>query len=135
MVVKIMKQPVDVQVNKKRSPIIWIYLIFGALILIVLVRSTQKMLEEAPNRKASVDLPGVGLVTVQFSTSPNPPLPTGTVILNFMPTDNRNRMMNLGGSLPISNGMPGSDKPVGSGQAVLDTAGMTYQAGVQFPMA
>lgn len=124
----------EVVVRKKRSPVLWLYLIFGLLIVTILIWTTLRMLRDAPNREATVDLPGLGWVTIQFSTNPNPPLTTGIVTLRFMPTDSRNRMVDLGSSIPFSYGALGSDTPVGAGQAVSDSAGMYYQAGIQFPM-
>lgn len=119
--------------QKKRSMAVWVYIVFALIFIALLARTTLKMLRDTPDRDASVDLPGLGQVNVQFSTDPNPPLPTGTVLLSFMPSDNQNRMVDLGGSIPFSYGSVGSDAPVGSGQAVPDSTGMYYQAGVQFP--
>lgn len=129
-----MEHHVELEVRKKRSPVLWLYLIFGLLIITIISWTTLRLLKDAPNREATVDLPGLGWVTVQFSTNPNPPLPTGIVTLRFMPTDSRNRMLDLGSSIPFSFGVLGSDTPVGSGQAAPDSTGMYYQAGVQFPM-
>lgn len=129
-----MEHHVELEVRKKRSPVLWLYLIFGLLIITIISWTSLRLLKDAPNREATVDLPGLGWVTVQFSTNPNPPLPTGIVTLRFMPTDSRNRMLDLGSSIPFSFGVLGSDTPVGSGQAAPDSTGMYYQAGVQFPM-
>ena len=129
-----MEQHVAVKVSKKRGPLVWIYLGFGLIIITLLVWTTLSLLRETPKREASAELPGLGWVTVQFSTNPYPPLPSGIVTLSFMPTDSRNRMVNLGSAIPFSYGSLGSEIPLGSGQASLDPAGMFYQAGAQFPM-
>lgn len=128
------EQLVSVEVPRKRSPVVLIYLIFGLLIISLIAWTTLRMLRDTPNREATTDLPGLGWVTVQFSTNPNPPLPSGIVTLRFMPTDSRNRMVDLGSSIPFTYGVLSSETPVGSGQAALDSTGMYYQAGVQFPV-
>jgi hypothetical protein len=38
-----------------------------------------QQLQQSPTRQAGVDLPPYGVVTVQLTTDPFPPLPTGTV--------------------------------------------------------
>jgi hypothetical protein len=46
----------------------------------------MKELARTPVRDATVNLEPYGLLTIRFSTDPFPPLPTGTITLNFMPT-------------------------------------------------
>lgn len=118
---------------KGSRSLLWLYLISAATILGLVIWSSLRALRDNPNREASIDLPGAGFVTVRFSTDPFPPLPSGTVMLNFMPTNSRKGMVDLGQALPFTYGYKGSETPVGSGQAVLDSMGMNYQAGVQFP--
>jgi hypothetical protein len=121
------------ETSTRSRSLIWLYLVAAVAILGLVVWTSLRTLRDSPNREASVDLPGMGFVTVQFSTDPSPPLPSGTVQLNFMPANSRNVMVDLGPALPFAYGYKGSETPVGSGQAVLDSMGMNYQAGVQFP--
>ena len=118
---------------KSRS-LLWLYLLSGAVILSLVVWTSLRTMRDTPTREASVDLPGTGIVIVRFSTDPFPPLPSGTVLLNFMPTNSRNVMIDLGQALTFTYGYKGNDAPIGSGQAVMDDMGMNYQAGVQFPV-
>lgn len=118
--------------NRKPS-LTWLYLISGLVIVGLLAWTSYRMLQETPAREASVEIPGQGWVTVEFSTSPFPPLTTGTVMLSFMPRNARGVMVDLGPGLPFTFGQRGSDTAIGSGQATLDSMGMYYQAGVQFP--
>jgi hypothetical protein len=113
--------------------LLWLYLVAAAAILGLVVWTSLRALRDTPNREASVDMPGMGFVTVSFSTDPFPPLPSGTVLLNFMPSNSRNVMVDLGPAVPYTYGYKGNETPLGSGQAALDEMGMNYQAGVRFP--
>ncbi|HEX6303264.1 MAG TPA: hypothetical protein VFZ76_03675 [Anaerolineales bacterium] len=118
--------------EKKSPPLLWLYIFSGVAILGLIVWTSLRTLRDNPNREATVDLPGQGLVTVRFTTDPYPPLPSGTVILDFMAINSRRQMLNLGPALPYSYGSKGSETPIAAGQAILDEMGMSYQAGVQF---
>jgi len=124
----------DSEDNKRSVSLRWLYLLFGLLVLALLAWASLRTLRETPNREASVELPGKGWVTIRFQTEPFPPLPSGTVMLTFMPVNSRGVMVDLGQSLPYSIGARGSETPLQTGQALLDPSGMNYQAGVQFPV-
>jgi len=112
----------------------WLLYVVGALALIgLLAWATQKELARNPARDATTELGPYGLVTIRFSTDPNPALPTGTVMLSFMPMDSRQRLVALD-SLTFEYGREGSDRPIGSGEAqpMSDGSGM-LMGGAQFP--
>jgi len=94
----------------------------GAVLLVAAMRDT---LAKAPSRDATAELGPYGLVTIRFSTVPNPPLPTGTVTLSFMPMDARQRTIVVDG-IAFEYGREGEDQPVGSGEAqrMSDGSGM-----------
>ena len=109
------------------------YLLFGGLLLAVLIGATARLLREAPNRDATADLGPYGLVTIRFSTDPNPPLPTGTVTLSFMPMDARQRSVALD-SIAFEYGREGDGRPAGSGEAQRRSDGSgRFMGGAQFP--
>jgi len=102
-------------------------------VLALLIWATLTTMANIPSRDAAADLGPYGLVTIRFSTDPNPPLPTGTVRLSFMPMDSRQRTVLLDG-MRYDYGREGSDQPAGSGEASVmsDGSGM-YMGGAQFP--
>lgn len=102
----------------------------GAVLLVSAMRDT---LAKAPSRNATADLGPYGLVTIRFSTDPNPPLPTGTVTLSFMPMDALRRTIAVD-SITFEFGREGEGQPVGSGEAqrMSDGSGM-LMGGAQFP--
>ena len=103
--------------NPTKSWRLWLfYLAFGAGVLALLVSAMRDTIASAPSRDAVADLGDYGLVTIRFSTDPNPPLPTGTVLLSFSPTDVRRRPFALD-QLRYEYGQEGSSQAVGSGQA------------------
>lgn len=121
--------------TEKNSPsLLWLYIFSGIIILGLIVWTSLRTIRDNPNREATVDLPGQGMVTVRFTTDPYPPFPTGTVILNFMAINSRRQMINLGPALQYSYGAKSSETPIATGQALLDEIGMNYQVGVQFPV-
>lgn len=117
----------------KRIRLDWL-LYAGAAILLILVlySATKSELARTPIRDATADLGQYGLVTVRFSTDPFPPLPTGTVTMNFMPMDSRQRTVDVD-QITYEYGPDGSEQAVESGVAQLmpDGSGM-YMAGAQF---
>ena len=120
-------------VRSKRS---WGWLIYlGAALVIVgaIAWATLNEITRNPARDATADLGPDGLVTLRLTTDPNPPLPTGTVQLSFMPMDARQRTVPLDG-ISFEYGREGSDQPVGSGEAqpMSDGSGM-FMGGAQFP--
>jgi len=120
--------------KKRRFRVDWlIYILAAAGFIGLLVWSTLGELSRNPSREATADLGPNGFITIRFSTSPYPPLPTGTVNLSFMPMDSRGRTLAID-SLTYEYGPVGSDQPVGSGSAELmsDNSGM-FMAGAQFP--
>lgn len=110
-----------------------IYILAAAGFFGLLIWSIQGEISRNPSREATADLGSNGFITIRFSTSPSPPLPTGTVNLSFMPMDSRGRTVPID-SLTYEYGPAGSDQPVGSGSAnpMADNSGM-FMAGAQFP--
>lgn len=120
--------------KKRRFRVDWmIYILAAAGFIGLLAWSTLSELSRNPSREATADLGPNGFITIRFSTSPYPPLPTGTVNLSFTPMDSRGRTVSIN-SLAYEYGPNGSDQPVGSGMAELmtDNSGM-FMAGAQFP--
>ena len=115
-------------VTSRRRPRLstwFVYVVFGGLLLAVLIGATVGLWRQAANRDATADLGPHGLVTIRFSTNPNPPLPTGTVTLSFMPIDAQQRPVALN-SLTFEYGREGDDRAAGAGEAqrMLDGSGM-----------
>lgn len=120
--------------RNKGPNILLLYILSGLVILGLLAWTSFQLLREAPVREASANLPGRGWVNVRFSTDPFPPVTTGTVVLSFMPANDRGVMVDLGPALPFKFGTRGDDSALGSGVATLDATGMFYQVRVQFPL-
>lgn len=125
--------PDSAAVRRPRLPTWLVYVLFGGLLLAVLTGATVGLFRQAPNRDATTDLGPYGLVTIRFSTNPNPPLPTGTVTLSFMPMDSRQLAVALD-SLAFEYGRAGDLRPVGAGaaQRMPDGSGM-FMGSAQFP--
>ncbi len=126
--------PADTQPMPMRHSWNWLLYMVGALVLIgLLTWATQKELARNPARDATTKLGSYSLVTIRFSTDPNPALPTGTVMLSFIPMDSRQRLVALD-SLTFEYGREGGDQPIGSGEAqpMSDGSGM-LMGGAQFP--
>jgi len=118
---------------KKRIRLDWLLYAGAAILLIwVLYSATKNELARTPVRDATADLGQYGLVTIRFTTDPFPALPTGTVILNFMPMDSRQRTVEVD-QITYEYGPDGSEQAAGSGVAQLmpDGSGM-HMAGAQF---
>jgi hypothetical protein len=103
-------------IRRSLNPAGLISLIFGLAVIGAVIGMTYQLLRDAPARDATADLGPYGLVTIRFSTDPNPPLPTGTVALSFMPMDSRQRSVTLD-SLTFEYGLEGTEQPVGVVQA------------------
>ncbi len=120
--------------KKRRLRVDWlIYIVAAAVLVGLLIQATRSEISRNPSREAAVDLGPNGFLTIRFSTSPYPPLTTGTVNLSFTPMDSRGRTVAID-SLTYEYGPAGSDQPVGSGMAepMSDNSGM-FMAGAQFP--
>ncbi len=118
---------------KKRIRLDWLLYAGAAILLIwVLYSATKSELARTPVREASANLDEFGLVTIRFTTDPFPALPTGTVMMNFMPMDSRQRTIEID-QIAYEYGPDGSEQPTGSGVAQLapDGSGM-YMAGARF---
>lgn len=125
---------IDVTTPKRRFRIEWLmFILFAAGLVGLMIWATRGDLSSNPSRDATADFGPYGFITIRFSTSPYPPLPTGTVNLSFMPMDSRGRTVAID-SLSYEYGTAGSDQPVGSGMAepMSDNSGM-FMAGAQFP--
>src|SRR3989304_2018809 len=124
----------DATQKNRRFRVDWlIYILAAAGFVGLLVWATRGELSRNPSREATANLGPNGFITILFSTSPYPPLPTGTVNLSFMPMDSRGRTVAID-SLAYEYGLAGSDQPVGSGIAepMSDNSGV-FMAGAQFP--
>jgi hypothetical protein len=120
--------------NSRRFRLDWLIMLIAAASLIaLLVSATRKELSRNPTRQASVELGRAGFVTIEFSTDPQPPLPTGRVNLSFMPTDSRGRTVALD-LLTFEYGIAGNNQPLGSGVAepMANNSGM-FMGSAQFP--
>lgn len=112
----------------------WLIYVVAALVLAgAIAWATLGEIARNPARDATADLGPYGLVTIRLTTAPNPPLPTGTVQLSFMPMDSRQRTAPLDG-ISFEYGREGSNQPVGSGEAqpMPDGSGM-FTSAAQFP--
>lgn len=122
--------------HPKHKPLWLLYLVVSGAILALMVSGTRAIIQNAPNRDAVADLGSYGLVTVRFSTNPDPPLPTGVVGLSFMTMNTtRQRPVTLD-SLRFEYGRKGDDRPVGSGQGepMSDSSGMAiFMGNARFP--
>ena len=125
--------PPSTNLRSKRTSLWLVYLVFGALLLALVVSAMRETLANAPSREAAADLELYGLVTIRFSTDPNPPLPTGTVGLSFTLTDSRRRPVEVDWAR-FEYGTEASGQPVGASQAqpMEDGSGM-FMGQAQFP--
>src|SRR3972149_8041095 len=122
----------DATQKNRRFRVDWlIYILAAAGLIGLLIWATRGELSRNPSRDATADLGPNGFITIRFSTSPYPPLPTGTVNLSFMPMDSRGRTVAID-SLAFEYGPASSDQPIGSGMAepMSDNSGM-FMAGAQ----
>src|SRR3990170_4782430 len=101
--------------------------------LVLIFSATRLTLANAPSREAVAELEPYGLVTIRFSTDPNPPLPSGTVGLTFTLTDYRRRPVEVDWAR-LEYGTEASGQPVGASQAqpMEDGSGM-IMGQAQFP--
>ena len=104
-------------ITSPKPNFIWlVYLLFGGLMLVLIFAATRLTLANAPSREAVAELEPYGLVTIRFSTEPNPPLPSGTVGLSFTLIDDRRRPVEVDRAR-FEYGTEASDQPVGASQA------------------
>lgn len=117
----------------KRSRIWLVYLVSGLALAGLLAWATTEEIARNPARDATADLGTHGPVTIRFSTDPYPALPTGTVVLRFIPMDPRGRGVTIDG-LSFEYGREGDEEIVGVGetQAMSDGSGM-WMSAAQFP--
>ena len=124
----------DEQPEHPRRSWVWLIYLVAALALVgAIAWATLGEFNRNPARSATADLGQYGLVTVQLSTNPYPPKPTGTVQLSLMPMDQRRRTVPLD-AVAFEYGREGYDQAVGSGaaQAMADGSGM-FMAMAQLP--
>ena len=129
-----MSIPASLQRSIRRPYLLWMmYVLVPLAILGLLVWSTLKEIANNPSREAATELGAYGPVTIRFTTSPYPPLPTGNVSLSFMPMNSRGRMLPVEG-ITYEYGPEGSEQPVNSGVAeeMSDGSGM-FMGNAQFP--
>jgi hypothetical protein len=110
-----------------------IYFLAASGLIGLIVWSTTKEIAQNPARDATADLGSFGLVTISLTTNPFPALPTGTVVLNFVASDPRQRPVELD-SITYEYGMVGNDQPVDSGEAQVmsGNSGNMYIGNAQF---
>ena len=124
----------DAQPERPKRSWGWLFYVVAALALVgAIAWATLGEINRNPARDATADLGPYGLVTIQLTTNPNPPKPTGTVQLSLMPMDQRRRTVPLD-AVAFEYGREGSDQAVGSGaaQAMADGSGM-FMAMAQLP--
>lgn len=112
----------------------WLIYLASALALVGLIGwATLNEMTRSPARDATTELSPYGLVTIRFSTDPTPALPTGTVMLSFMPMNPRQRPVELD-KISFEYGRENNNQPVGAGEAQLmsDGSGM-FMGNAQFP--
>ncbi|MEP7359533.1 MAG: hypothetical protein ABI847_19935 [Anaerolineales bacterium] len=125
--------PSDEQpVSPKRVRTWFLYVVVALALVGALGWATLREIARNPARNATVELGAAGLVTIQLTTNPSPPLPTGAVQLSFMPMNPRQRPVPLDG-LSYTYGREGNDEAVGSGEALAmsDGSGM-FMGSAQF---
>ena len=112
----------------------WLIYLASALALVGLIGwATLNEMAHNPARDATTELGPYGLVTIRFSTDPTPALPTGTVMLSFMPMNPRQRPVELD-KISFEYGRENNNQPVGAGEAqrMPDGSGM-FMGNAQFP--
>jgi hypothetical protein len=121
------------QQTRKRFRLEWFLYPAAVLLLIwVLYSATMRELARTPIRDAAANLGQYGFVTIRFSTDPFPPLPTGTTMLSFQPTDSLQRTFEVD-QITYEYGPAGSEQAAGSGVAQLMSDGSgTYMGSAQF---
>ncbi len=108
----------------------WITLLFIVLIVAAMAMAMMQQIEEAPAREAAVRFPSGHILNLEFSTFPNPALPTGTVQLKMALKESG------GGRISVEQvsyewGLDGqAAKDRGVAQKI---DGSTFQGGAQFP--
>ena len=112
-----------------------LYSIVALAFVALLIWATRAALSQNPAREATTELGPFGLVTIRFTTTPNPALPTGPVAVGFMPMDARGRPVTLDG-LRVEYGQVDSDQVYGNAVAepMSDGSGM-FMSRIQFPTA
>lgn len=126
-----MKSSTQANKTRKGPSIVWLYLLFGVILLALLVWSSLRTLRETPSRQSSIQLPGQGWVTLTLTTDPYPPLPSGSVRLQVMAENNQGVPVSFGSQLPYRVGSRGSEETLESGSLVSSPGG--YQGSLQFP--
>lgn len=123
---------IDTERKRNRLNILF-YTVMALLLVWLLFSAMRDELAQTPDREATANLGQYGLITIRFQTDPFPALPTGTVMLSFMPMDSRQRPMEVD-QITYEYGPAGSEQVTGSGTAKLMTDGSgMYTAGAQFP--
>ncbi|NLG72476.1 MAG: hypothetical protein GX495_10605 [Chloroflexi bacterium] len=112
---------------------IWLYLLFGVLILGLLVWTSLRTLQETPTRQASAQVPGHGWVTLTLTISPYPPVTDEPVLLNVVAENERDVLLEFIDGLPYTFGQQNSDVILGAGRAFLAADGAGYQSRLTFP--
>lgn len=109
------------------------YFLTASGLIGLIVWSMAKEIDRNPARDTTADLGSYGLTTIRLTTNPFPPLPTGNIVLNFMPMDSRQRSVKLDG-ITYEYGRNGNDQPVGSGIAQSMAENSMFMGNAQFPL-
>lgn len=115
----------------KIHSLLWIYVVATAISLGLVAWTSLRTLQGTSTQEVSVEIPDTGFGTVQFNTNPFLPLPIGNVMmLNFVLTNSRNAMADLGPALSFAYRNKGDETPIGLGQADLVERSINYQVGM-----
>jgi len=125
--------PPSAETKRKASAVWLVYVLFAGLTLVLIFMGMQATLTNARVREAVADLAPYGLVTVRFSTDPNPPLPSGTVGLSFTLVDDRRRPVDVDWAR-FEYGTEASNEPVAASEAEpMDDGSGMFMGQAQFP--
>jgi len=120
--------------TREKANRLWlVYILFAGLTLVLIFSAMRATIANAPSREAVAALEPYGLVTVRFSTDPNPPLPSETVGLSFTLIDRRRRPVDVDWAR-FEYGTEASDEPTAASEAQpMDDGSGMFMGQAQFP--
>ncbi len=125
--------PPSANTERKAAPLWLVYILIAGLTLVLILSAMRATLANAPSREAVAALEPYGLVTVRFSTDPNPPLPSGTVGLSFTLVDDRRRPVDVDWAR-FEYGTDASDEPIAASEAQpMDGGSGMFMGQAHFP--
>ena len=102
------------QKDKRVSPSqLWLYLVFGLLLLGWLAWGSLRVLRESPSRQVSLQVPGRGWLTLTLMTDPSPPRAGQQFEFNLRVDDPQHSGLSIANVLPYQIGAQG-------GQTLVD---------------